>query len=158
MKNKPTAHYPIFLNLKNRRVVVIGGGAVAERKIRTLIQSGADITNISPKFTSNLIQWNKAGKIKTMQRVYREGDLKKTTLAFTATDQREVNLAVAREATKEQVWLNVADQSTPGDFWVPAIFSADDATIAVSSQMKNPRHAVEIRDRIKAFLSKNEPY
>ncbi len=154
MKNSPLDHYPIFLDLKDRDVIVIGGGLVAERKVRMLIKSGADVTVISPRFTARLTEWGKHHKITIIQRPYREGDLHQSVLAFTTTDRPEVNEAVALEARQKKIWINVADQSTPGNFIVPAVFSKPTFTIAVSSHGKNPALAVKIRDRLEACLNK----
>ncbi|MFQ5589397.1 MAG: bifunctional precorrin-2 dehydrogenase/sirohydrochlorin ferrochelatase, partial [Nitrospiria bacterium] len=141
--------YPIFLNLKNRRAVVIGGGAVAERKVGRLLASGADVTVVSLNFTPNLSLWGKERKIRLIQRACQSGDLYGAALAFAATNQPEVNRAVAEEAEAAGIWVNIADQSVPGDFLVPAGFSEKDVAVAVSTQGKNPALAVKVRDRIR---------
>lgn len=153
MKNTPILHYPIFLNLKDRPVVVIGGGAVATRKIQTLVQSGAKITVISPKLKTALVDLEKQQRIKIVQRPYQHGDLQDALLVFTATDKTTVNQAVAEEAKKAKIFINIADSSTPGGFIVPAIFSEKDFTLAVSTHGKNPRLAVAIRDQLKKSLT-----
>ncbi len=134
---------------------MIGGGPVAERKVAGLILSGARIKVISPDFTEQLSVWGKQGKISLAQRPYQYGDLQGTTLAFTATNRSEINQAVSKEAEKEGIWLNVADQSSPGNFIVPASFSEKDIAVAVSSHGKNPALAAKVRNRIRDFL--NQP-
>ncbi len=146
-------YYPIFLNLKGCPVVMIGGGAVAERKVKTLLNAGAEVTVISPSLTRRLISWSASGKIKEVRRPYKIGDLGRAMLAFTATDNREVNQAVAREAGKKRIFINVADQSSSEGFIVPALFTKSALTVAVSTGGKNPSRAKEIRDRLKSFFS-----
>jgi len=154
VKDTPVFHYPLFLNLKDRPVIVIGGGTVATRKVLTLLQSGANLTVISPKLTPELIGLEKQEQIKIKQRPYQAGDLQDALLVFTATNKREVNQAVADEAKKAKLLINVADRSTPGDFIVPAIFSEQAFTVAVSTQGENPTRAVAIRNQIKTLLTK----
>lgn len=152
MKNPSIFHYPVFLNLKDRRVIVVGGGTVATRKIKNLLESGADITVISPQLTLELIDLEKKQRIKIIERPYQQGDLQDAHLVFTATDKTTVNQAVADEATKSKICINVADRSTPGDFIVPATFSEKEFTVAISTHGENPSLAVAIRDQIKKLL------
>lgn len=146
-------YYPIFLNLKGCPVVMIGGGAVAERKVKTLLKAGAEVTVISPSLTRRLTAWSVHGKIKEVRRPYKIGDLGRAMLAFTATDNREVNQAVAREAGEKRIFINVADQSSSEGFIVPALFTKNGLAVAVSTGGKNPSKAKEIRDRLKSFFS-----
>lgn len=152
MNKTPIFYYPIFLNVKDRPVIVIGGGRVASRKIRTLLQAGANITVISPKLNSALLDMEKRQQIKIRHRPYQQGDLQDAFLVFTATDKTGVNQAVAEEAKEAGICINVADRSTPGDFIVPAIFSEKELTVAVSTHGENPTVAVATRDRLKKYL------
>lgn len=149
-------YYPIFLNLRGCPVVMIGGGAVAERKVNTLLKAGAEVTVISPSLTRRLAAWSVRGKIKEVRRPYRRGDLGRAVLAFTATDNREVNQAVAREAGKKKIFINVADQSSSEGFIVPALFTKKELTVAVSTGGKNPGMAKKIRDQLKSFFSSDK--
>ncbi len=155
MDNTRARLYPVFLNLTDECVVVIGGGPVAERKVSRLIPTGAEIKVISIHFTSKLQLWENEKKINLVPRAYRAGDLRGAKLAFAATNQSEINQAVAKEAKKESILLNVADQSSKGDFWVPACLFEEEVAVAVSAYGKDPKLAVKIRDHIRAFLRKS---
>lgn len=146
-------YYPIFLNLEGRHVVVVGGGAVAERKILTLLKSNPEITVISPKLCEALLDLDKAEQIRTIQRPYLPGDLRGAALAFAVTDNPGVNQAVAREGEQAKIWVNVADQSVPGDFILPAVFTEGDISVAISSSGKNPALAKSVRDHLKRQYS-----
>jgi|GEM_PF-603074 len=141
-------YYPLFLNLKGRPVVVVGGGAVAERKIATLLKAGAAVTVISPKLTPRLSRWKAGARIIALRRFYRRGDLAGACLAFAATDEPGVNAAVAREAEQKRIPFNRADQADDG-FIVPAFFSKGGMIIAVSSGGKSPVLAKQVRDYLK---------
>ncbi|MDC4224393.1 MAG: bifunctional precorrin-2 dehydrogenase/sirohydrochlorin ferrochelatase [Candidatus Manganitrophus sp.] len=116
-------YYPLFLNLKGHPVVVIGGGAVAERKTASLLRTGAAITVISPSLTPRLARWEAEKRIIVHHRPYRRGDLSGAALAFAATDQSSVNEAVAREGRRKRIPFNLADRSDSDGFIVPAVFS-----------------------------------
>ncbi|MDP8950405.1 MAG: NAD(P)-dependent oxidoreductase, partial [Actinomycetota bacterium] len=108
--------YPIFLDLSGRRCVVVGGGEVANRKARKLLQARARVVVISPEIQPEL----ESVAVEIHRRPYTEGDLEGAYLAFAATNVREVNAAVAREAQERGVLVNVADKPSEGDFALPS--------------------------------------
>lgn len=142
-------YYPLFLSLRGRPVAVVGGGAVAERKIATLLKAGAAVTVISPTLTPRLTRWEAETRIIVHRRPYRRGDLGRAVLAFAATDRPAVNEAVAREAERKRIPFNRADQAASDGFIVPAVFSKGEMTVAVSSGGKSPALAKQIRDYFK---------
>ena len=102
-------YYPVFLEMKDRRCVVIGGGAVAERKVEGLVAAGANVTVISPGMTDGLKELLKQGTIRHVAREYQAGDRAGYDLVFVATDNSEVNAAVSNEAQSLRIWVNSAD-------------------------------------------------
>ena len=94
IKDENVVLYPIFLDLSGRQCVVVGGGEVASRKARKLLQARAEVVVISPEITPEL----ESIAVEVHRRPYKKGDLGGAYLAFTATDSREVNAEVAREA------------------------------------------------------------
>ena len=89
------SYFPIFLKLKNRRCLVIGGGVVAERKIAGLLEVGAAVTVISPDVTETIARWSKGKIIELIARRYQSGDLSGYALVFAATGDADVNAAVS---------------------------------------------------------------
>src|SRR5215469_1209481 len=102
--------YPVYLNLKNKRVIVIGGGEVAERKVDSLLGMGVSIVVISPEITSRLATLAKEERIRWRRRSYKRGDCKGAVLVLSATDDPKVSRAVFREATAARALVNTADQ------------------------------------------------
>ncbi|MFY9271021.1 MAG: bifunctional precorrin-2 dehydrogenase/sirohydrochlorin ferrochelatase [Candidatus Manganitrophaceae bacterium] len=145
-------YYPLFVNLKGFPAVVIGGGAVAERKTATLLKAGARVRLISPDLTRRLTEWKRSGRITVLKRRYRKGDLTGARLAFIATNDPLVNETAAGEAEKKGILFNLADRKLSAGFIVPASFSKGEITIAVSTGGKNPALAKEIRDLLKGCL------
>jgi precorrin-2 dehydrogenase/sirohydrochlorin ferrochelatase len=147
--SQPVGH-PVFLDLAGEPVVVVGAGAVAERKIAALLESGARVTVIAPKATPRLLALAEGGEVRLLARPYGPGDLAGCRLAYVATDDPEVSRAVRAEATALGVWLNVADQPELCGFIAPAVVRRGDLTLAVSTGGASPALARWIRERLEA--------
>jgi uroporphyrin-III C-methyltransferase/precorrin-2 dehydrogenase/sirohydrochlorin ferrochelatase len=146
------AGHPIFVSLDGLPVVVIGGGAVAERKVASLCETGARITVIAPESTPELGARAARGEIQLVERPYAPGDLEGCRLAYAATDDAEVNRAVHAEAAARSVWLNVADQPDLCTFTVPAVVRQGDLTVAVSTGGASPAMARRIREELEGLF------
>jgi siroheme synthase-like protein len=143
-----TRHYPVFLDLAGRPCVVIGGGAVAERKVEGLVAAGAEVAVVSPELTAALAELAAAGRIRHVPRGYRRGDLAGFQLAFVATDDRGVNALVASEGHGRGVPVNAADDPEHCDFILPAVLRRGGVVIAVGTGGASPALAAVIRDEI----------
>jgi siroheme synthase-like protein len=144
--------YPVFLNLKHRRVVVIGGGEVAERKVESLLAAGALITLISPDVTPRLDLLSQQGRIDLRRRRYFPGDCEDAALVFSATDDHTLSEAVLRDARDAGALVNTADQPALCDFIMPAVLRQGDITVAVSTDGTSPGLAARLRDRIAQMI------
>ncbi len=142
--------HPIFLDLDGQPVTVVGGGAVAERKVETLLESGARVTVVSPEVTGHLAALAADGRVTLVRRAYQPGDLAGCRLAYAATSDSGVNRAVRDEARDAGVWLNAIDQPDLCEFITPAIVRRGDLTIAVSTNGRAPGMARQIRERLEA--------
>jgi precorrin-2 dehydrogenase / sirohydrochlorin ferrochelatase len=125
--------------------VVVGGGEVASRKVANLLQAGAEVVVISPEVLPELAGMD----MEVLHRPYECGDLSGANLAFTATDSREVNAAVAREAKERGVPINVADRPSEGDFSVPSTLRRGGLQVAVSTGGASPTLARRIRSELE---------
>jgi uroporphyrin-III C-methyltransferase/precorrin-2 dehydrogenase/sirohydrochlorin ferrochelatase len=148
--------YPVFLVLKGRRAVVVGGGAVAEQKVRGLLDAGARVTVVSPALTWKLEDLAATNAITLVRRPYADGDLDGAFIAIAATDDRSVNAAVWAEADRRGVLLNAVDDVPHCSFIAPAIHRVGDITVAVSSGGKSPVLAVRLRDRIRSLIGPDQ--
>jgi siroheme synthase-like protein len=129
-------------------VVVVGGGAVAARKVRRLLPCGPAVQVIAPEVVPEIRAAADAGLLTWHARPYRPGDLKGARLAFAATDDPATNRAVWREARQRRVWINVADDPALCTFTVPAVLEHADLTVAVSTGSASPALARLVRDTI----------
>lgn len=146
--------FPIYLEMTGRRCLVIGGGAVAERKIANLLEAEAKVTVISPDVSENIARWSKANAIQLKARRYQAGDLAGFELAFVATDDRRVNDEVYLEGRSRGVWVNAADDPAHCDFILPSVLRRGDLTVAVSSGGQSPALARTIREELEIYFSR----
>ncbi len=143
------SYYPVFLDLKGRRCVVIGGGEVGERKIEALLTSGAQVTVISPQVTPRVEALAREGGVTWEQRRYQTGDLKGAFLAIAGTDDKTVNTDVASEAKRLNLLLNVVDVTHLCTFIAPAIVRRGEVTVAISTGGLSPALARRLREELE---------
>jgi precorrin-2 dehydrogenase / sirohydrochlorin ferrochelatase len=140
------AAYPLVLTrLDEARCVVVGGGAVAERKVAELIVGGARPVVVGPRLTPQLERYAREGRITALRRAYQAGDLAGALLAFAATNDQRVNQAVAAEAQQRGVLVNVADDPADGSFHTVATIRRGDLLLTVSTGGASPGLAAQIR-------------
>ncbi len=143
-------YYPVFLNLKGRLCVVIGGGDVAERKVRGLLRAGARVKVVSPELTEGLEELRNRGLIKHVKRAYQEDDIRDAFLVIAATSEMDVNRAVFKDA--RNVPVNVVDVPELCSFIVPSIVNRGDLTVAISTSGVSPALARSIREELEVFF------
>jgi siroheme synthase-like protein len=146
------AGYPIVLELSDRRCVVVGGGAVAQRKVDGLLAAGAVVTVVSPELSVGLTALAKAGEIRHVPRRYRRGDLAGAALAFVATGDRRVAAAVARDGRRARVWVNAADDPEHCDFTLPSVLRRGPLLVAVATGGASPALARAVREELERLV------
>ncbi len=142
-------YYPVFLDLKGRACVIVGGGEIAERKIANLLECGAVITMVSPQVTPGIRAHADAGDIRWEAREYVDGDLKGAFLAIASTDDEDVNRAVHEEASREGIVLNVVDRTALCSFIAPAVVRRGEVTVALSTGGASPALARKLRETLE---------
>lgn len=152
-KNQAPNYYPISLNLSGKRCVVVGGGQVALRKVRTLLECGAQVDIISPSFCPELEELAESQQIHVLSKHYQSGDLKHAFLVIAATDSHDVNQQVAKEAQNQAMLVNVVDNAENSDFITPSYLRRGTITIAISTGGKSPALARKIRTKIEKDFS-----
>lgn len=148
-------YFPIFLDLQDRRCLVIGGGVVGERKAEALLQAGAEVTIISPQLTDRLSVWAEEHKIVHIGRKYRSGDLVGFALIFVATDDSTISEVVQKEGRARGIWVNAADDPTHCDFILPSILRRGELVIAVATGGLSPALSRSIREELEQYLTED---
>ncbi|MBO8136837.1 MAG: bifunctional precorrin-2 dehydrogenase/sirohydrochlorin ferrochelatase [Desulfotomaculum sp.] len=144
-----TEFYPLYLRLEGQKCLVVGGGKVAERKVKKLLRSGAEITVISPRLTPALAAIKEQRLIKHIEREYREEDLKDAFLVFCATNNEEVNRQIADYCSRNKILVNIVDDPQRCDFFVPAVVRQGPLSIAISTNGRSPLLAARIREQLE---------
>ena len=145
-------YYPIFLDLRGRPCLVVGGGEIATRKIEGLLQAGASVTVVSPEVTEIIRDHADAGELRHIKRPYRHGDLGGYFLAYAATGVPEIDVLMAAEAGMAGVLLNVVDRPVLCDFIMPAVVRRGDISIAISTNGRCPGFAKRVRRELEALI------
>ena len=143
-------YYPVYLDVKERCCVIIGGGQIAEGKIAALLECGAQIRMISPEVTDEVQDMADTGVLSLEKREYRDGDLEGAFIAIAATDDSSLSRRIAKEAEERNVPLNVADVTHLCTFIAPAVVRRGEVTAAISTGGLSPALARKLRVELQA--------
>ncbi|MBI4202854.1 MAG: bifunctional precorrin-2 dehydrogenase/sirohydrochlorin ferrochelatase [Chloroflexi bacterium] len=144
------SYYPVYLDLRGRPCVVIGGGTEGERKTQGLLEAGATVTLIASTATIALQDLATRELIEWVRRDYQSGDLEGAWLAICENENPRIYQAVAKEADKRGVLLNVVDTTNLCSFIAPAIVRRGDITFAISTSGLSPALARRLREELDA--------
>lgn len=145
-------HFPVFLNLKSRQCLIIGGGNIATRKIKNLLNANAQITVISPKISDKLKNLAKDNKISVINREYESSDIVRAFLVVAATNNTKVNTEIAKACDEANIMVNVADNAELCSFIFPSILDRSPVTIAVSTGGASPVLARQLRMKLETMI------
>lgn len=137
--------FPMFFRLQGRRCLVIGGGKVAEQKIRGLLEAGARVRVIAPKVTPVISRLAQNQKLEWLPRNFELNDISRAFLVVAATSSSDVHEVVWQTARRANVFCNVVDDPLRCDFFYPAVMRRGDLQIAVSTGGRSPALAQQIR-------------
>lgn len=145
-------YYPVFLDMKDRKVLVVGGGFVALQKIKTLLDSGAIVKVITKELIAEKI---KELPVSLEIREYNENDMIGVSIVIAATNSHEVNTKIFEHSKKYNVLLNAVDDKDNCDFILGAIVNKGDITVTISTAGRSPIVAKKIRDKVNEMLNIN---
>lgn len=142
-------YYPIFIDIEDRNVLIVGGGNVCARKAETMMKYGARVTIASPEFTEEIEQWASEGKLQLRRKTYELADLDGASIVIASTDDPCVNARVARDCRRRKIPVNVVDVTHLCEFIVPAIVERGSIQIAVSTGGKSPALARTLKEDLQ---------
>ena len=143
------AYFPLFIDLTRKKILVAGGGAIALRRVRTLLRFGADIHVIAPELCEEMERLEKEKKITSKHREYRSSDIDGMQIVLAATDDRAVNRRIREDCQSAGIMVNVADDRSLCDFYFPSVVMTDDAVIGISGDGSDHAGVKEMRRRIE---------
>lgn len=141
-------YYPVNLDIKNKQCLVVGGGTVGTRKVKTLFDCGAIVTLVSPLATEKLEKMAQNGNITWHRRNYESSDMDEAFLVIGATDDETLNNRIAMDASKQHKLCNIADKPEICNFILPAIVQKEDLIIAISTSGQSPAFAKKLRKEL----------
>ncbi|AGC44001.1 siroheme synthase [Myxococcus stipitatus DSM 14675] len=145
--------YPVSLRLEGRRVLLVGGGPVAEGRALALLDAGARLHLIAPTLTDTLQRLASEGRLEWEPRTYRTGDTRGHALVLAATDDAEVNHQLVAEARAAGQWVNTADEPELCDFTLPSVERRGPITLAISTGGHAPALARHLRRELGAHIA-----
>jgi precorrin-2 dehydrogenase/sirohydrochlorin ferrochelatase len=141
--------YPIFAIIEDKPCLVVGGGAVGERKVADLMAAGARVTVVSPALTPELAALAERGEIRYLPEDFTEAQVEGMALVMAATDDPDVNARVSAAAQARAIWVNVADEPQHCTFIVPAQVRRGELTVAISTGGASPALASQLRQELQ---------
>ena len=149
--------YPIFLKAKNLNVLIVGGGNVAEEKLRFLLKSSPDacVTLVSPMFREDTLSLSKKGHVTLIKDTYSKRYLKGKHIVVATTDVPKVNVKVYKHCRKRSVLVNVADNPPYCDFYMGGIVTKGNVKVAISTNGKSPTTAKRLRQFFEDVIPEN---
>ena len=142
-------YYPVCIDVKNRNCLVVGGGSVGTRKIKTLVECGALITLISLDISEFLVELAGKSEIIIKKRSYVSGDLEGMFLVIGATNNEKLNMQIHADADRLNILCNIADYPSGCSFILPSVVERGDLLIAISTSGKSPALAKKIRKELE---------
>jgi precorrin-2 dehydrogenase / sirohydrochlorin ferrochelatase len=142
-------YYPIFLDIKDKKCVIVGGGEVAARKAERLLDCGAEVYVISPKLTSELAEMEEQNLICYIDTDYTNHFLDGAALVIGATNDEAMNARISRDARAKGIPVNIVDDPNQCDFILPSLMQRGDLTIAISTAGKSPALARHLREELE---------
>ena len=144
--------YPIFLDVRDKKCVVIGGGRVAARKARMLCDCGARVVVVSPELEDRLAEMLEKGEVEWRERAYEKSLLQGAFVVVAATDDEHVNRSASADCRQAGIPINVVDVPELCDFHVPSIVRSGDVTVSIGSGGASPALSRHIRKRIEQVV------
>ena len=142
-------YYPVHLDINNRKVLVVGGGGVGTRKVRTLLACGARVTVVSLEASRQLRDLATSGEIVLEERSYQSDDLSGMFLVIGATNDEKLNRQISGDADRLNILCNIADRPEVCNFILPSIVHRDDLVITISTSGKSPALAKKLRKALE---------
>jgi len=149
---KKFPYYPIYIDIEDRQVLIVGGGTVCARKAETMMRYGARVTVVSPEVTDEIKAWERDGALTVRRKMYEESDLDGASMVIASTDDESVNTRVAHDCRQRRVPVNVVDVTHLCEFIVPAIIEKGSIQIAVSTGGKSPAVGRTLKEDLQRMI------
>lgn len=149
---KSNARFPMFVDLWDKKILVVGGGTIAGRRIRILTAFAGDLTVVAPRISPEIRELAASGAVKLVERRFCIEDVQGAWMVLAATDDPQVNRQIWQEARAQGAWVNVSSDRTLCDFHFPGIIRREPVVIGINASGENHRLAREVREELEKEL------
>ena len=146
----------MFIDLSDKNIVVVGGGNIATRRVKTLLSFTRNIRVIAPKVTMEMMELGKAGYVELITRPVKRTDFAMAYMVIAATNDWKLNDEIYRVCKEEGIYVNVASDKNLCDFYFPGICLKDDIVVGITASGVNHRKAKAVREKMQALLEELE--
>lgn len=146
-------HFPLFIDISQKNILVVGGGAVADRRVHTLLSFAGQLTVVAPECTDALRNLANTGRIRLTPRAFRPEDLIGRDIVLAATDDSALNRTIAALCRKQNIPVNASSDQSLCDFQFPSIVTNGDVVIGINASGKDHRMVKETRQAIESQLN-----
>ena len=154
MKNKP--YFPMFIDLSDKNIVVVGGGNIATRRVKTLLSFTRNIRVIAPKVTMEMMELGKAGYVELITRPVKRTDFAMAYMVIAATNDWKLNDEIYRVCKEEGIYVNVADDKSKCDFYFPGIYMKDEVVVGITASGLDHSRAKKVRIAIQEAMEASD--
>lgn len=143
----------MFVDLSDKNIVVVGGGNIATRRVKTLLQFTRNVTAVAPLMTQDLQELGKAGMVTVLQRAVKRSDLTMAYMVIAATNDHKLNDEIYRVCKEEGIYVNIADDKEKCDFYFPGIFMQDELVVGITASGLDHKKARRVRLAIEQAMT-----
>lgn len=143
----------MFVDLSDKNIVVVGGGNIATRRVKTLLQFTRNVTAVAPHLTPDLQELGKAGMVTVVQRSVKRSDLTMAYMVIAATNDHKLNDEIYRVCKEEGIYVNIADDKEKCDFYFPGIFMQDELVVGITASGLDHKKARRVRLAIEQAMT-----
>ena len=151
---KTKRFFPMFVDLSDKKIVVVGGGNIATRRVKTLLQFTRNITAV-PKTTMELHELGKAGYVNLINRPVKRSDFDMAYMVIAATNDWKLNDEIHRVCKEEGIYVNVADDKSKCDFYFPGVYMKDEVVVGITASGLNHKKARKVRVAIQEAMEES---
>ncbi len=154
-KEMEKPYFPMFVDISGKKVLVVGGGRIALRRVKTLLMFGPEILVTAPRLEEELIELERRGRIRICQREYCPEDICGADIVLAATDDRELNRNIWKICREQEIPVNTADDKSLCDFYFPSVIMTEDVVIGINSGGTDPGKVKETRRRLTKYMNES---
>lgn len=152
MNNTDKLFFPIFIDLSEKHIVVVGAGKIASRRVRTLLEFAGKITVVAPEISEEILAMAGKGPVQLKRRAFEETDLDDADMVFAITDDKELNKIIGALCKEKKIPVNTSHDKDLCDFYFPGVVQKENVVVGVTASGKDHKQAKEVTEKIREVL------